>query len=220
MSNETEAQPPADRAETALVETNTNTNAIAVADKARVPDSYEARYMAGEGTVLHRDKTMAPAALQAMLLVPGLIGAGAMVAAGLWPWALAVLAPFILLWLLFASLRVTVSEGAVNVQYGLFGPTIPTASITAAESTTYDWKDYGGFGIRRAKGEWLYNMPGDKGRAVRIHWRDAKGNKRTHLIGTPNPGHVLGAIREAQSLLPGATTDQAPKQITGGDEKS
>jgi hypothetical protein len=201
MSEKEEPPPPTSgEGETALVKAPSKELATV---PARLPDKYEARYMAGLGRVLHRDKHMMPWPIQAIILAPGLIAAAGAFAAGLWYVGLGVLPVFLLLWILFVSLRVTVSEGAVNVQYGLFGPTIPTASITAAEATTYDWKRYGGYGIRRAKGEWLYNMPGDEGRAVRIHWRDSKGKERTHLIGTPNPDQMMAAIDEARKLLPG-----------------
>src|SRR5690606_24744972 len=108
-----------------------------------------------------------------------------------------------LVWLLFAVLRVTVSEGQVNVQYGLFGPKIPIAAIEAAEIVEFDWKRVGGWGIRRSfAGEWIYNMPGDGGRLVRIVWRDLRGRRRVTQVGSPRADELLRQIQGAQKALP------------------
>ncbi|MGB1277217.1 MAG: hypothetical protein ACPG77_15845, partial [Nannocystaceae bacterium] len=99
--------------------------------------------------------------------------------------------------------RVTVSQGTVNIQYGLFGPKIPMAAIESAEATTYDWKRFGGWGIRRSvKGEWIYNMPNDGGNAVRITWRNNKGKRVVTLVGTREAQNVAAAIAKAQRMLP------------------
>ena len=58
------------------------------------------------------------------------------------------------------------SERAVKIQFGLFGPTIPMEAIVNAEAISYDWKKFGGWGIGYSRGEWMYNVPGDGGRAV------------------------------------------------------
>jgi hypothetical protein len=117
----------------------------------------------------------------------------------------------ILLWALFAVLRFTVSEGAVDVQYGLFGPKIPTSAIESADAIDYDWKRFGGWGIRRSlDGEWMYNMPGDGGRAVRIVWRDEQGKRRVTNVGTPSPEPAVAAIRTAMRALPSAATRALP----------
>jgi hypothetical protein len=123
---------------------------------------------------------------------------GSALASGAWqalPLALPVVA---LLWLMFSVLRVTVSAGSVKVQYGFFGPEIPIAAIESAEATSYDWKRFGGWGIRRGiGGEWIYNMPGDGGRAARIVWRDAKGRRRVVLIGSPRAEALAAAVQGA-----------------------
>lgn len=167
-------------------------------------DPYEREYMAGQGMVLHRAKQRVPWTMSAVLaglglvsLVPALLGQP-----GAWLGALIALPILFVVWMLFAVLRVTVSEGSINVQYGLFGPTIPIAAIESAEATTYSWARFGGWGIRRGpKGEWLYNMPGDQGRAVRVVWRNAKGKRRVTLIGSKEPQAVLEAITRARRAL-------------------
>ena len=185
---------------------------------ARTPDAYEAKYMKGQGMVLHRAKERAPKALQALTFLPFAITLPGLVASvgALW-FIVPALVLSLAVWGLFSVLRVTVSEGQVNVQYGLFGPTIPIAQIESAEATTYDWKKFGGWGIRRSlDGEWIYNMPGDKGRAVRIVWRDTKGNRKVTLVGSKTPRELAQAIAQARSKsLPGTPAQGA---LHSGDD--
>jgi hypothetical protein len=175
----------------------------------RTPDLYERKYMPGEGTVLYRDKRRAPWQLQALFATSGLGALIATIASGqLWALPI-VLPPLLLIWLLFAVLRVTVSEGHVNVQYGLMGPKIPIGAIESAEAITYDWKTYGGWGIRYAgKREWMYNMPGDGGRAVRIVWHDARG-RRVTAIGSRQANDLAASIHHAQKALPAGARQSA-----------
>lgn len=175
-------------------------------------DLYERRYMAGEGTVLYRDKQRSPLAVTGLLGVISLLTVLPMVLGMSMEWAAALVAIPILfvVWMLFSVLRVTVSEGSVKVQYGLFGPTIPIAAIESAEPTTYRWSRFGGWGIRLGPGgEWLYNMPGDEGRAVRVVWRDAKGRARKTLIGSKHHEQLAAAIAQARRALPGAPETEA-----------
>ena len=176
---------------------------------ARVPDAYEQKFMAGAGTVLHRDRYRTP---WPMHLIMGLALVSVVVPAivtGQWIAAAIGVPALALLWMLFLVLRVTVSTGVVEIQYGLFGPTIAVAAIESSGVVDYDWKKFGGWGIRRARdGEWIYNMPGDGGRAVRIVWRDPKGRRRVTLIGTPNADALAQQIERARAALP-APTDPA-----------
>lgn len=162
--------------------------------------------MPGEGVVLYRDKRRAPWQIHALF---GVIGGLYALLAVVQPWALVALPPLLVVWLLFAVLRVTVSEGHVNVQYGLFGPRIPIAAIESAERMTYDWKAYGGWGIRRP-GErvWAYNMPGDEGQAVRIVWHDDRG-QRTTVIGSRHAARIAEAIAHARKALPAGVSPAA-----------
>lgn len=180
--------------------------------QSRAPDRYEAQYMQGQGAVLYRAKERAPRAMQALLLLPALATMPALVAGlpGVVAVAFATTVSLLLL-ALFSVLRVTVSEGQVNVQYGLFGPTIPIAAIEEAAATTYDWKTFGGWGIRRSsEGEWIYNMPGDQGRAVRIVWRDEAGNRKVTLVGSKTPAALAESIAVARSrTLPAGDSPKA-----------
>jgi hypothetical protein len=169
-------------------------------------DAYEQQYMAGEGKLLHHDKRPAPKWMQALTGSMALVGL-AMLFSPAWLTGLVFIPIGVVLWSLFAVLRFNVSEGAVKIQYGLFGPTIPIASIERAEAVDYDWKTFGGWGIRRSlAGETMYNMPGDHGRAVRIVWRDGKGRQHVTNVGTPQPEAAVAAIRTAQAALPSAAT--------------
>jgi hypothetical protein len=175
-----------------------------------LPDLYERKYMAGEGVVLFRDKSRAPWPVHAIFMVTmATLTVSAVLAGAVFAlvFSLPVLAA---LWLLFAVLRVTVAEGAVNVQYGLFGPKIPIAAIESAEPVTYDWKRFGGWGIRRSRdGAWIYNMPGDGGHAVRILWRDPGGRRRETLIGSRQSAQLAAQIGWARLALPAAPGDPA-----------
>jgi hypothetical protein len=180
-------------------------------------DPYERKYMSGQGAVLHRAKRPAPAWLQLITGSTALAGV-AMLFSSAWLSGLVFVPLGIVLWALLSVLRVTVSEGAVNVQYGPFGPTIPTASIDRAEAVSYHWAKFGGWGIRRSlDGEWMYNMPGDGGRALRIEWRDAKGKRVVTNIGLPEPEAAVRAIAQARRALQQAPV--AGELTAAGDDE-
>jgi hypothetical protein len=194
-------------------------HALVPADPARPPDLYEQRYMAAEGTVLYRHKHSAPWQLHAIFVASMVALCGSAIAAGGVAGGavgLAVGAPMLaLVWILFSVLRVSVSEGHVNVQYGLFGPKIPIAGIEKAELVQYDWRRFGGWGIKRSlAGEWIYNMPGDGGRAVRIVWRDARGKRHVVHVGSPRADDLLQQIGRAQRALPAGAS---PAALEPGD---
>ena len=103
--------------------------------------------------------------------------------------------------MLFAVIRVTVSSEQFHVQFGLFGPKVAIADILQVEACDYDWKEFGGWGIKRSfkDGAWIYNMLGDEGRAVRVAYRDAKGNKKTVVVGTKNANLLADAVKQAMA---------------------
>lgn len=185
-------------------------------EETRLPDAYEQKFMAGEGTVLYRDKRRAPWPLHAAIAAAAAIVLGGAVASGELL-VLAIALPLLaLIWVLFSVLRVTVSERVVTVQLGLFGPEIPVGAIELCEATTYDWKKFGGWGIRRSReGEWIYNMPGDGGHAVRMVWRDRRGRRRVTLIGSRHADQLASKIRGARAALPAAPS---PAALAGSRE--
>lgn len=175
---------------------------IAVREEPSALDEYERQYMQGHGAVLHHGKRPAPKWMQALLGSSAIAGIGLLFTPA-WMSALYVIPLGVIVWALFSVLRFTVSERAVKIQYGLFGPTIPMEAIESAEAIDYDWKAFGGWGIRRSSsGEMMYNMPGDHGRAVRIVWTDGKGKRRVTNVGTPSPEPVVDAIAKARRALP------------------
>jgi len=181
---------------------------LAPLEPGRLPDPYERDYMQGEGMVLYRDKTSSPWQLHAGF---GAIAAVMITLAILVPggWvSTAIGLPLVgVLWLLFSILRVTVSQGHVNVQLGLFGPKIPIAAIESVEALDYDWKQFGGWGIRlNAKGEWMYNLPGDGGRAVKMVWRDRKGRRKVTYVASRENEQLAAAIERARKALPPGTS--------------
>lgn len=176
-------------------------------------DLYERKFMPGQGVVLYRDKARAGWPLYAIFGLSTLAMLGSAAASGAWLTVALVLPLVALLCLLFSVLRVTVSEGSVKVQYGLFGPEIPIAAIESAEATRYDWKRFGGWGIRRGRGgEWIYNMPGDGGNAARIVWRDGRGKRRVTLIGSKRAETLAAAVQRARTALPAGVERKALKE--------
>jgi hypothetical protein len=188
-------------------------------------DAYEREYMKGDGLVLYRAKQRSPWQMTALLAAVGVVSMWPLVlgAPGAWLSTAITLPVLFLIWVLMGVLRVTVSQGTVDVQYGLFGPKIPITAIEAAAPTEYKWTTVGGWGIRRGPGgSWVYNMPGDGGRAVRIEWRDAKGRKKVTIIGSRNNLELFKAIEQARRSLgrsqAGEIGQEAPRgQLPSGE---
>lgn len=168
-------------------------------------DAYEEAYMSGEGEVLYREKMVGRLPWDAALLAPGafgtaitgvgLIAAGAPIAAIAGVTALTAL-PFAAIWLLFRTLRVTVSTAMVHIQFGMWGPEIPVEAIVDVQAIEYDWTDYGGFGVKYRNGTWIYNMIGDERQAVQITWMQGE-KQRTTVVSSKDPAALAGAITEA-----------------------
>jgi hypothetical protein len=165
-------------------------------------DDYENQYMGG-ATILYQTKAKAPWTFHLVMLAPLLFSGTILGLASLAPrapsWLPLMILPSLLiilpLWLLFSVLRVTVTSAHIHIQYGLFGPKIPLESVTSCEGVAYDWKKYGGFGIRRGgDGSTAYNMMGDQGRAVKIQWMDERGRPSTTLVSAADPEAFVRAV--------------------------
>ena len=173
-------------------------------------DPYEKAFMAGEGTVLYRAKARAHWSLAAMVL--GIGGVSALATITVAPLASVALLGFLmLLYVMFAVLRVTVSERELAIQLGLWGPRIPIHAIVSARATTYKFTDFGGWGIRHSpsKGT-MYNMPGDGGHALEVVWHTGGGRKKTTWVGTREAEALVRAIDEARNrALPAADAASA-----------
>ena len=184
-------------------------------------DPYQAKYMGGEA--LYHDKIRAPLGFHLLLLFPLLVCLGATLLAHA-PLLVPILtAAFVaVLWALFSVLRISVTREEVYVQYGLFGPRIPVRDIEQCDAVDYDWKQYGGWGIRYGRdGSVAYNMMGDGGRAVKIVHRSG-GESRTVLVASPDPVRLATAINQARAAsaapvrarieAPPAAEDAAPAE--------
>jgi hypothetical protein len=162
--------------------------------------------MEGEGGALYHDKFPAPPVYHLLFLFPLLIEIGATIAAHA-PFFVPLLTgiPLVLLWLLFSVLRVSVTRREVHVQYGLFGPRVPVEAIERCEAVDYDWKKYGGWGIRYGRdGSTVYNMLGDQGRAVKLVYTKG-GESKSLLLSSRDPERLAMAVNQARAaaLSPG-----------------
>jgi len=177
-----------------------------------LPDPFEREYMKGEGMVLYRDKMVAGAKMNAAMVGIAAFMTFAAVSTGQWAGVTLGLPILALVWLLFGVLRVTVSEQAVKVKLGLFGPTIPMNSVESAIAIDYKWGAFGGWGIRMGPHGTMYNIIGDGGRAVKITWRNERGKKKVTFVGTRTADELATAINRGRRILPAAAE---PKALEG-----
>jgi len=165
---------------------------------------------ASDGPILYRHRTVMPPAMLALLLVPALVPlvilAATLAGGGPRPPTVAlvvlVVSPVVLvaLALLLRVLAVTVTAERVHVRCGPWGPDIPVEAIARCAAVDYDWREYGGWGIRRGRdGTTVYNMMGDLGRATEIVHRQG-GAERRVLVGTRDPASLVAAIERARAL--------------------
>lgn len=192
---------------------------------AMAEDDYERAYMS-QGEVLYRHRAMPSRTFHlvmlAALLLPLLIMSIVAMAPAVSPLMLLCAIPSMLvtaaMWLLFSVLRVAVTKDQVHVQYGLFGPTIPLRAISSCEAVSYDWKKYGGFGIRRARdGSMAYNLMGDGGRAVRLAWTDPRGKEQVTLLSATDPDTFVAAVQRARAATGTGARVSAPKPPVADD---
>ncbi|MEZ4384929.1 MAG: hypothetical protein R3A79_26605 [Nannocystaceae bacterium] len=191
-----------------------DTKALVRADAGQV-DAYERDYM-GEGTVRYRDKMVAGSRLNLFFaaLTAVMLGAGAL--QGTLLSSLAALPIIAAIWLIFGVLRVSVTDTHVAVQYALWGPKIPLASIESVTAIKYSWASFGGWGIRRGADGWMYNMIGDGGNAVRIVWSE-RGAQTVTYVGTRTAAELARQIERAMQALPAA--EEEPPALTSAAEE-
>jgi hypothetical protein len=165
------------------------------------PDPYEAKYMSGPDGALYFAKITAPRFFHLLFLLPLLVSTGSALLAHaplLVPLFSAI--PLFFVWILFSALRISVTSREVHVQYGLLGPKIPIEAIESCEACEYDWKQYGGWGIRYGRdGSVAYNMLGDGGRAVRITYKKGAKTKKV-VLSARDPERLAAAIQQARAM--------------------
>ena len=169
--------------------------------RAPAPDPYEAKYMSGPDGALYFAKMTAPRFFHLLFLLPLLVSTGSALVSHaplLVPLLSAI--PLFVVWILFSTLRISVTTKEVHVQYGLLGPRIPIEAIESCEACEYDWKQYGGWGIRFGRDDRVaYNMLGDKGRAVRITYKKGAKLKKV-LLAARDPERLATAIQQARAM--------------------
>lgn len=169
----------------------------------RKSDAYEKQHMSedGEEQVLYRDKFVAPWPFHIIMLATTLASVLPFLFVPLQWMALVIGLPLVVLWLMFSVMRVSVSTEHVHAQLGIFGPKIPIDAIQSAKAVKYDWKKFGGWGIRRSlDGQWAYNMLGDAGHAVEIVYEDTDKGTQTVLLTSGEATLLADAIAQARGL--------------------
>ena len=87
------------------------------------------------------------------------------------------------------TVRVSRSEIALSFGVGLIQKQFPIGDISGASIVQNRW--YNGFGIRKIRGGWLYNVSGFD--AIEIQLK----NERKYRIGTNQPKELLAAVESA-----------------------
>ena len=87
------------------------------------------------------------------------------------------------------TVRVTRSDIALSFGVGLIRKQFPIGDISRARIVQNRW--YNGFGIRKIRGGWLYNVSGFD--AIEIQLK----NERKYRIGTNQPKELLAAVESA-----------------------
>ena len=92
---------------------------------------------------------------------------------------------------LFHSLTVRVSRSDIALSFGvgLIRKQFPIGDISGASIVQNRW--YNGFGIRKIRGGWLYNVSGFD--AIEIQLK----NERKYRIGTNQPKELLAVVESA-----------------------
>lgn len=163
----------------------------------RADDEYTAQYMEG-GRARIVTKQRMPWWFFALMgfstlsvVIPAVVG-------GAWASLVAVI-PLALVTLLLSHLRVVVTDDAVHVQYGLWGPTIAVENITRCEVQRYEAMRFGGWGFKRSlDGTVAYSVPDGEGECVALEITEG-AKVRKVVITTPNAASVALAIEEARA---------------------
>ncbi|MFO0562791.1 MAG: hypothetical protein U0269_32530 [Polyangiales bacterium] len=109
--------------------------------------------------------------------------------------------------LLFSHLRTVVTDHALHIQLGLWGPKIPLEKITAIKAAMYDWKKYGGWGIRWGRdGSICYSVPGGTGECVEVEWTNPSGKTVKHVVSVDNAASIVSAVERARSAIAAGAT--------------
>lgn len=171
-------------------------------------DEYVSKYMEG-GDALAVSKKRMPAWWFALMALPGgglllasLMGVltGGVPVVGAIASTLLSLMLVTMMALVFSHLRMVVTEHALHVQLGLWGPKIPLDRIQSIRACPYDWKKYGGWGIRYGlDGSFCYSIPGGTGECVEIAWLNEKGKTVRHVVSSDDAADIVATVERARS---------------------
>lgn len=186
-----------------------------------VGDEYTAQYMEG-GRARIVTKQRMPWWFFAVIGFAAIATIGSAFATG--PVNLIGLIPLALITLVLSHLRVVVTDDALHVQYGLWGPTIAVENITRCEVTTYNPLRFGGWGFRLAlDGTRAYSVPGGDGECIALEVTEGSKTRKV-VITTPDAAAVALAIEEARARKLGsgvridAAASDASAEATADEE--
>jgi hypothetical protein len=91
-----------------------------------------------------------------------------------------------------------VTDHAVHLQYGLWGPTIPLDAIESVEIAKYDWTRFGGWGLRGTGDERAFTIQGHDDATLCVRWRE-DGVLKTVWFSTEDPANTMLAIERARA---------------------
>ena len=103
---------------------------------------------------------------------------------------------FGIIFILFHSLSVRISPREIFLSFGvgLLRKKFSIADICSVKVVRNRW--YNGFGIKKIRGGWLYNVSGFDAIEIQLE------NKRTYRIGTDQPKELLLAVESALNPAP------------------
>jgi hypothetical protein len=169
-------------------------------------DEYARKYMGGD-RIRFLDKVRMPRWAQAAIAVASLAGVAGAVSEGSIAPALAIVPVSLASWTLLNTIRVSVTDAFLHVQYGLWGPKVALDDLLAVEVIEYSAVRFGGWGIRFGlRGERAYSMPGSGGKAVQLRYRTSRG-ERVAVISSAQPDALKAAIDEARAARSQSLTD-------------
>ncbi|HEU4537345.1 MAG TPA: hypothetical protein VFS00_24665, partial [Polyangiaceae bacterium] len=175
-------------------------------------DEFEAEHVRDGSRVRHRDKHVARG-MAAVLALPGLLSLGLAafiaqanatsdkpVPEAVLPFLVAAIAALgvalLLMAIVFAVVRTWVTERAVHVKLGLWGPRVPLEKIRTCRVILYDWTEFGGWGLRFGRdGARAYVLAG--GPVVELCYDDG-GKVRRVVFGAANAAEVVRHIERAR----------------------
>ena len=125
------------------------------------------------------------------------------------------------LWLLFTHIRITVTMDHLHVQYGVFGPKIPIRDVVSIQAEQYDWKEFGGWGLKVSRRDrtQAYSFAGGADRGVRIEYRAEDGSIRKAFVSTEEPEEIVRAVALAQRAASGGTEELETKSDAEADRE-